>query len=118
MQETQETQSHSLGWEDLLEEEEMATRSSILAWKIPWTEEPGGPQFMGSQRVRHDEATSYTRPGGTEQWGCVLEAGGGKKLSVLTVRGKTLLRYKKSERGSPGGPEAKTLELSMLPPWV
>ena len=43
----------SLGQEDPLEEE-MATCSSILAWKIPWTEEPGGPQFMELQRVRHD----------------------------------------------------------------
>ena len=38
----------TLGWEDPLEEE-MATQSSILAWEIPWTEEPGGPQFMGLQ---------------------------------------------------------------------
>ena len=43
----------SLGWEDPLERE-MATCSSILAWEIPWTEEPGGLQSMGSQRVRHD----------------------------------------------------------------
>ena len=43
----------SLGWEDLLEKE-MATHSSILAWKIPWTEEPGRLQSMGSQRVGHD----------------------------------------------------------------
>ena len=43
----------SLGWEDVLEEE-MATHSSILAWKIPWTEKLGGLQSMGSQRVRHD----------------------------------------------------------------
>ena len=43
----------SLGWEDPLEEE-MATRSCILAWKIPWTEEPGGLQSLGSQRVGHD----------------------------------------------------------------
>ena len=43
----------SLGWEDPLEEE-MATHSSILAWRIPWTEEPGGLQSMGSQRVGHD----------------------------------------------------------------
>ena len=42
----------SLGREDLLEKE-MATHSGILAWKIPWTEEPGRLQFMGSQRVRH-----------------------------------------------------------------
>ena len=52
MQETQEMQVQSLGWEDLLEEE-MATHASILAWEIPWTEEPGGLQSMGSQRVRH-----------------------------------------------------------------
>ena len=44
----QETQAQSLGLEDPLEEE-MATHSIILAWKIPWTEEPGGLQFMGSQ---------------------------------------------------------------------
>ena len=41
------------GWEDLLEEE-MATHSSILAWRIPWTEEPGGLQSMELQRVGHD----------------------------------------------------------------
>ena len=49
----QETQVQSLGREDL-PEKEMATHSSILAWKIPWTEEPGGLQSMGSQRVGHD----------------------------------------------------------------
>ena len=49
----QETWVRSLGWEDPLEKE-MATHSSILAWKIPWTEEPGGLQSMGSQRVGHD----------------------------------------------------------------
>ena len=49
----QETQVQSLSWEDPLEEG-MATHSSILAWRIPWTEEPGGLQSMGSQRVRHD----------------------------------------------------------------
>ena len=43
----------SLGWEDTLEKE-MATHSTTLAWKIPWMEEPGRPQSMGSQRVRHD----------------------------------------------------------------
>ena len=48
-----ETQVRSLGWEDPLEKE-MATHSSILAWKISWTEEPGGLQSMGLQRVRHD----------------------------------------------------------------
>ena len=53
MQETQETQVLSLGQEDPLEKE-MATHSSILAWEIPWTEETGGPQSMGSQRVGHN----------------------------------------------------------------
>ena len=48
-----ETRVQSLGWEDLLEKE-MATHSSILAWGIPGTEEPGGLQSMGSQRVGHD----------------------------------------------------------------
>ena len=42
----------SLGWEEL--EKEMTTHSSILVWRIPWTEEPGGLHSMGSQRVRHD----------------------------------------------------------------
>ena len=49
----QETQVQSLGQEDPLEEE-MATHSSILAWRIPWTEKPGRLQSMGSYRVGHD----------------------------------------------------------------
>ena len=49
----QETQVRSLSQEDPLEKG-MATHSSILAWRIPWTEEPGGLQSMGSQRVGHD----------------------------------------------------------------
>ena len=53
MQETQETQVHSLGQEGPLEEV-MATHSSILVWTIPWTEEPGGLQSMGLQRVGHN----------------------------------------------------------------
>ena len=48
-----ETWVRSLGWEDPLEKE-MATHSSTLAWKIPWTEECGRLQSMGSQRIRHD----------------------------------------------------------------
>ena len=50
---TWETQVRSLGWEDPLEKE-MATYSSILAWKIPWMEEPGRLQTMGLRRVGHD----------------------------------------------------------------
>ena len=50
---TQETRVQSLGWEDPLEKE-VATHSGSLAWKIPWTEDPGRLQSMGSKRVRHD----------------------------------------------------------------
>ena len=53
MQEMQETWVPSLGGEDSLEEG-MATHSSILAWRISWTEKPGGLQSVGSRRVRHD----------------------------------------------------------------
>ena len=48
-----ETQVRSLGWEDPLEKE-IASHSSILSWRIPWTEEPGGLQSIGLQKVRHD----------------------------------------------------------------
>jgi len=48
-----ETWVRSMGWEDPLEKG-LATHCSILAWRIPWTEEPGRLQFMGLQRVRHD----------------------------------------------------------------
>ena len=54
MSEPQELRVLSLGQEDPLEEE-MTTHSSILAWRIPWTEEPVGLQFMGLQRVRRDK---------------------------------------------------------------
>ena len=53
LQELQETWVQSLSWEDLLEED-MATHSSILAWRITGTEEPGGLQTMGSPRAEHD----------------------------------------------------------------
>ena len=52
-----DTQVQSQDWEDPLEKE-CTTHSSILAWQIPWTEEPGGLQFMASQRVRMIEATN------------------------------------------------------------
>ena len=59
MQEMQETQVQSLGWEDLLKKE-MASYSSILAWEVPWIEEPGGLQSMGSHE---SYTTSQTTPG-------------------------------------------------------
>ena len=58
MQETQQMRIQSLGQEDPLEEE-TATHSSILAWKIPQTEDPTGLQSMRSQRVRHDRANEH-----------------------------------------------------------
>ena len=57
----QETQVQSLGWEDP-QEKGMATHSNVLAWKIPWTEEPGGLQSIGWQRGRHDLATKPPKP--------------------------------------------------------
>ena len=61
-----ETQALSLGWEDPLEED-MAIHSSILAWKIPWTDEAGGLQSMGSQRAGFDSATNtHTHQGGSQ----------------------------------------------------
>ena len=63
----QETRLRSLGQEDPLEKE-MAIHSSILAWRIPWTEEPGRLQSTGSQRVGHDWATS---PSPSDSWSCL-----------------------------------------------
>ena len=62
----QETLVLSLGWEDPLEKE-LATSSSVLAWEIAWTEEPGGLQAMGSQRVRHNLVTKPPSP--APSWG-------------------------------------------------
>ena len=58
MQEMQETQDQCLGGEYPLEQE-MATHSSILAWKLPWTEKPGRLQSMELQRMEHDRACTY-----------------------------------------------------------
>ena len=60
-----ETWVRSLGWKDPLKEG-MATHSSILAWRIPWTEEPGGLQSIGLQRARHDLATKHSTAPATE----------------------------------------------------
>ena len=68
MQEMQETWVRSLGQEDLLEEG-MALHSSILAWRIPWTREPGGLQLMGLQRVEHDLETKHHHHGWQEVCG-------------------------------------------------
>ena len=85
MQETQETQVWFLGQKDSLEEG-MATHSSILAWRIPWTEEPGGPQSIQSRRVGHDWTYAHTaterRPSKTPiPWHRYLES-----LNVLSTK--------------------------------
>ena len=89
----QETRVRSLGQEDPLEKE-MATHSSILVWKIPWTEEPGRLQSMGSQRVRHDWATSLSLhshfpPLKTLIHNCVLEFGKCPKWTMWSYKGGT-----------------------------
>ena len=88
MQKTQEMWVQSLGWRDPLEKE-MATCSSILAWEIPWTEESGGPQSMGSQRsqtglsnclvVQQNNIKIHTLVLKTEKYDCFMVA------SVLIV---------------------------------
>ena len=59
MQEMQEAWVRSLGWEDPLEYE-MTSRSRILAWEIPWTEENGGPQSLGLKTVRTERLSTHT----------------------------------------------------------
>ena len=76
----QETWVQSLDWEDPLEEG-MATHSSILAWRIPWTEEPGGPQCTGLQRVGHNRATKHST---AQQHGKKTRK---MKLSVVRIAG-------------------------------
>ena len=70
----QETRVQSLGWEDPLEKE-MAAHPSILAWEVPWTEEPGRLQSKGSQRVRHDLQTENNN-----RKFRALGAGGGREI--------------------------------------
>ena len=62
-----------MGWEDPLEED-MGTHSTILAWRIPWTEEPGGLQSMGLQRVGYDWMTKYSYYGGIFQVALVVKS--------------------------------------------
>ena len=81
----QETRVPPLGQEDALEKE-MATHSSTLAWRIPWTEEPGGLQSMGSQRVRHDCPTNtltLLKSKGRHVTQCLLKEGTDKAESLV-----------------------------------
>ena len=87
----QETWIWSLGWEDPLEKG-MATHSSILAWRIPRTEEPGGLQLMGSQRVSQDWVTNtFTSPVCATLWPFLLLGSDLSCSSVLKVNGTLFL---------------------------
>ena len=90
----QETQVQFLGREDPLEKE-MATDYSILAWKIPWTEKPGGLQSIGSQRVRHDlrpsTACTHSIVGQLDVRGHVAQRRPLEELFSLSTRGTPIL---------------------------
>ena len=94
----QETRVRSLGWEDPLEKG-MTIHSSILAWRIPWKEKPGGLQFVGSQRVGHDCVTNtHTRTAGGLLRSGDYQANGGRHgeekmfLTALSLHPKKLGR--------------------------
>ena len=98
-----ETWVQSLGQEDPLEKE-LATHSSILAWKIPWTEEPGGLQSMESPRVGHDRATNTLGfPRGSASKASACSAGDTRDLGLILESGK-----------SPGGGSGNPLKYSCL----
>ena len=82
IQETQEMWVWSLGQEDPLEEG-MATHSSVLAWRIPWTEEPGGLQSMGLRRVGHNWVTEPLHPHNTICW--IKKLIGGETIQRIVV---------------------------------
>ena len=88
MRETQKSQIWSLGWEDPLGKE-MATHSNILAWRIPWTEEPGGSQSIGSQRVRQDWSVLACTQGSVKLTGPVNS----RFLAMSSQPGKGCVRY-------------------------
>ena len=106
----QETQVRSLDWKDLLEKE-MAPHSSILAWKIPWTEEPGGVQSIGLQRVRHDCAANTCTlgfPGSTS----------GKEPTRQRRRHKTQVRSLSQEDPLKKGMASHSSILVWRMPWT
>ena len=99
----QKTQIQSRGWEDT-PEKRMATNSSILAWKIPWTAEPGGLQSTGSQRVRHDWVTNPSDfPGGPMVKNLPASVGGIRDSGLIPGSGR-----------SPGGGHGSLLQYSCL----
>ena len=103
----------SLGWEDL--EKETATHSSILAWKIPWTEEPGRVQSMGSQRVRHDWATSLSLSFKAKWWTNQREESLGEGIATHS----SILAWTVPWTEEPGGLQSMGLQKSQTQPkWL
>ena len=98
----QETGVRSLGREDPLEKE-MALHSSILAWRIPWTEKPSRLQPTGSQRVGHDWATSPSPSGGSVGKECACNAGDTEAIGLIPGSGR-----------SSGGGHGNPLQFSCL----
>ena len=109
----QETHFWSLGWEDPLEKE-MATNSSTLTWRIPWTEEPGRLQSMGSQRVGHDCATFFFPPFGQflSYKGLSLPWGGKSQIILWSLSTCNYILYFGTKRGKRDGMPA------MCPPLL
>ena len=104
-----ETWVWSLGWEDTLEKG-MATRSSILAWRIPWTEKSGGLQTMGSQRARHTEGTfTFNSWSNGAQWACTVPHGRRTEAVVRWI-------HNTSQEQSPVAREALWVLLQSLSP--
>ena len=116
-----ETRVLSLGQEDPLEEG-MATPSSILAWRIPWTEEPGGLQFIRSQRVRHNQATFTYKlplwlrqsrlPATQETW--VQSLGWEDPLEEETATHSNILTWKIPWTEEPGGLQSMGSQKSQI----
>ena len=93
----QETGVRSLGWEDPLEEEEMATHSIMLAWRIPWTEEAGRLQFVGCKEL------DTTEPLNTRAW-IVMKVAGVLSFSGNIRRTNTTLSVRVTARAGPLAP--------------
>ena len=105
------TRVQSLGWEDPLEKE-MATYSSTLAWKIPWTEQRDRLQFMGLQRVGHDRATSLTH----SHW--VFAATRGLSLAVVSSGYSLVVTLRLLFVAPSPGADSGTHGLSSCGTWV
>ena len=109
-----ETWVHSLGWEDPLEEG-ITTHSSILSWRIPWTEEPGGLQSMGLRRVGHDWAAKHSMH--SQHWELLLNQEIRKWFWYTVYTGITWGALKQAVSGFPPAGNRVFQTLPMLLMW-